>query len=403
MNRKLTLSVMAAVFMHIWLSATAQPQLPPAEPEVPPMVGHIFQPELVEFEESLLENLQLPPGFEIQVFAQDLGNPRKLAIAEDGTVYATRRESGDVIRLRDTDGDWRADEIEVVAEGIDHINGVIIHEGRIYLGPPTQVLVADLNDDGSLGELEVFMADLPDGGQHPNRTFAMGPDGMFYISIGSSCNACDESNEEHATMLRAEADGTNRSIYAEGLRNTVGFSWHPETGELWGLDMGTDWRGDDSPPEELNHIEQGHHYGWPFCWGDRQVDPYLPDEPEGMTKEEFCPTTAPPRLTYQAHASPLDMLFYNGEQFPEDYRGDALVTLRGSWNRFPAVGYKLVRIRFENGEPVAFEDFITGFLINEGREQFGRPVGIVMGNDGAIFFADDTNGVIYRVSYNGAD
>jgi glucose/arabinose dehydrogenase len=372
------------------------------EADAPPVVGNIFQPEHVEFEEALLDNLQLPPGFEIGVFAQGLDNPRKLAVAEDGTVYVTQRDTGNVLALRDSDGDWRADEIVVVAEGIDNLNGIMIREDRVYLGPPRQILVAERLEGGMLlGEPEVFIDDLPDGGQHPNRTFAMGPDGMFYLSIGSSCNSCDESNPEHATMLRFEADGSGRSIYAEGLRNTVGFDWHPETAALWGLDMGSDWRGDDDPPEEFNLIAEGNHYGWPFCFADRQVDPYLPAEPEDMSREEFCATTEPPALTYQAHASPLDMLFYSGEQFPEDYRGDAIVTLRGSWNRFPAVGYKLVRIRFEDGQPVAFEDFITGFLIDEGRAQFGRPVGMVMANDGSVLFADDTGGVIYRLSYKG--
>ncbi|MDQ3397415.1 MAG: PQQ-dependent sugar dehydrogenase [Deinococcota bacterium] len=371
------------------------------EAQVAPMVGHIMQPEEREPSEELMQSLQLPEGFEITIFAEGLGNPRKLAIAEDGTVYVTRRSEGDVLMLRDSNGDGRADEQETVASGIDHINGIIIHEGQLYLGPPTEILVADIAEDGTVSEPRVFVDGLPDGGQHPNRTLAFGPDGMFYVSVGSSCNACDESNPEHATMLRFEADGSGRTVFAEGLRNTIGFGWHPETGEFWGMDHGSDWRGDDQPPEEFNRLEQGEHYGWPFCFADQQVDIYLPADPEDSSKEEFCPTTAPPVLTYQAHSSPLALVFYTGEQFPEEYRGDAFVTMRGSWNRLPAVGYKVVRIRFEDGQPAEFEDFVSGFLIEDGLAQFGRPTGMAQAPDGSLFFTDDTGGVIYRVAYIG--
>ena len=245
----------------------------------------------------------------------------------------------------------------------------------------------------------MLINNLPDGGQHPNRTIAFGPDGMLYITVGSTCNACDEPNDEHATILRSQPDGSNRTIYAEGLRNTIGFGWHPQTRELWGMDHGSDWRGNDQPPEELNRIQQGEHFGWPFCWGDRRPDVYLSAEPKGTTKEEFCAKTQPPVLTYTAHSAPLGMVFYTGSQFPQEYRGDAFVTMRGSWNRNPPVGYKVVRVRYQNGKPVAIEDFITGFLNEKRTAQFGRPVGIAVAPDGSLLFTDDTNGVIYRMSY----
>jgi glucose/arabinose dehydrogenase len=377
-----------------------------AEAERPPTIeGNLFVPEQREFDEARLTNLRLPEGFRIHVVASGLENVRQIAEAEDGTLYVSRRLQKDVLALRDTDGDGRIDEQATITAGIDNVNGLILHDGRLYIAPPKQVLVADRADDGTVSEFEVFVDDLPDGGQHPNRTMAVSPDGDFFVSVGSSCNSCRESNEEHATLLRFDRNGGSRTIFAEGLRNTIGFAWHPDTGELWGMDHGTDWRGDDAPPEELNRIREGRHYGWPFCWGDREVDRYIPLDPlengTEIPKESFCPTTEPPVLMYQAHSSPLGLVFYTGEQFPSEYRGDAFITMRGSWNRYPAVGYKVVRVRFENGQPREFVDFVDGFLIDEGRAFFGRPSGILVSRDGSLLFTDDTGGVIYRVSYVG--
>jgi membrane associated rhomboid family serine protease len=260
-------------------------------------------------------------------------------------------------------------------------------------------LIPFLLANGTEGKLQTLIDDIPDAGQHPNRTIAFGPDKMLYLSVGSTCNACDEPNKEHATLLQVQPDGSKRNIYAKGLRNTIGFAWHPQTRELWGLDHGSDWRGNEQPPEELNLIKQGADYGWPFCWGDRRPDVYLSADPDGATKKEYCAKTESPVLTYTAHSAPLALMFYTASQFPTEYRNDAFVTMRGSWNRNPPSGYKVVRIRYENGKPVKFEDFVTGFLTKDGKAQFGRPVGLATAPDGSLFFTDDTNGVIYRVSY----
>src|SRR5690606_36711482 len=146
-----------------------------------------------------------------------------------------------------------------------------------------------------------------------------GPDGRFYVTVGSTCNACKDADPRNATIQVAQADGSALAEFATGLRNTIGFGWHPETGEMWGMDHGSDWRGDDQPPEELNHLVAGTDYGWPYCFGDRQPDPYLNAEPSGATKQEYCALTEPPALTYQAHSAPIGMLFYTGDQFPEGY------------------------------------------------------------------------------------
>lgn len=371
----------------------------PQQQRIERVEGYLATPEQLEFKESLLQQLKMPAGFRISVFAKDLGNPRKLAVGSDGTVYVTRREQGDILALRDRNNDGRVDNIQTVASGHKYVNGITIRQNRLYFVTDRQLYAADIGKDGNLGKPQVLIDNLPDAGQHPNRTIAFGPDGMLYISVGSTCNACDETNDESATLLRAQPDGSKRTIYAQGLRNTIGFAWHPQTKELWGLDHGSDWRGNDQPPEELNRIVQGADYGWPFCWGDRRPDVYLSSDPKGKTKEEYCAKTQPPALTYTAHSAPLDFVFYTASQFPQQYRNDAFVTMRGSWNRKPPAGYKIVRIRYQNGKPAAFEDFITGFLNPQATAQFGRPVGLAVVPDGSLLFTDDTNGVIYRVSY----
>jgi glucose/arabinose dehydrogenase len=176
------------------------------------------------------------------------------------------------------------------------------------------------------------------------RNIAVGPDRMLYISVGSTCNACGETNEENATILRANLEGTSRAIFARGLRHTVGFGWHPVTGEMWGLDMGSDWRGNHSPPEELNRIVEGGNCGRPFCWGDGEVARHLNASPQGATREEYCAATLPPVLTYRAYNSPIGMTFYTADQFPAGYKNDAFVALRGSWNRNLPAGYKPVNM-----------------------------------------------------------
>ncbi len=367
--------------------------------EVKRVVGHVLTPEKRAFDESLLKRLRLPAGFQIGVFAKDIGNPRMIAVGADGTVYVTRRQQGDVIALRDRNGDGKADDRRTIVSGIEQIHGIAIKDNRLYLSPPTKLLVADIKPDGSVSTPREIINDLPDGGQHPNRTLGFSPDGMLYINVGSSCNACRETNPEHAAMLRVRPDGTNRTIFATGLRNTLGFDWHPQTRELWGMDHGSDWRGDDIPPEELNRLTEGGDYGWPFCYGKRVVDTVQNAEPEGMTRAAYCAKTVPTVLDYTSHSAALDFIFYNATQFPADYRGDAFVAMRGSWNRNPPSGYKVVRVKFENGKPVRFEDFVTGFLLEDGREQFARPVGLAIARDGSLLLTEDDNGVIYRISY----
>jgi glucose/arabinose dehydrogenase len=371
-------------------------------------VSHTIRPERRDFSEALMQQLRLPAGFRVQVFARDLENPRGMTVAPNGDVYVAEREAGRVRLLRDTDGDGRADVSRVVAEGLgegmEGVHDLRIRDGRMYMVRVNELLSASIGADGGLGAVTTHIDDLPDGGQHPNRTMQWGPDGMLYLSVGSQTNGVPEPDERTATMLRVDPASWEYEIYARGLRNTIGFGWHPVSGNFYGLDHNTDHRGDNWPPEEVNHVRRGLHYGWPFCGGDREVDWHVAQNPDGdVPRQEYCAQTEPPVLTYIAHAAPMQMVYYTGTQFPAEYRNDAFVTMRGSWNRNPPIGYEVVRVRFDaRGLPTAVEPFVSGWLIEGGRAHFGRLMGLAQAADGALLIGDDTNGVIYRVHYGGA-
>ena len=412
-----TVALVAALAAAVFFPARARTQqMEP--PRFAATLGFLDTPGYLPFDERLLASLRVAPGFAISVFARPEGNARMMAVGPGNAIYLTRQQQGDVLLLRDRDSDGRAEEVRVVASGLPLVHGVAVHDNAVYLIAPRIVWRAAILADGSLAQPVVLIDDLPDGGQHRARNIAVGPDNRLYMTIGSTCNACQETNPENATMLRAELDGSNRQILARGLRHTVGFDWHPDTGQLWGFDMQADWRGNTIPPEELNRIQEGGHYGWPYCFADRRIDRWLNVAPPGQSRAAFCAATVPPALTYTAHSSPIGFAFYTGSQFPAAFRGDAFVALRGSWNRTPPVGYKVVRVHFEDGVPVRVEDFVTGFLVDPARRRavfgnrdteftpplpgqsyfFARLTGLIVAPDGALLVADDTNGVIYRIA-----
>jgi Raf kinase inhibitor-like YbhB/YbcL family protein len=365
-----------------------------------PVQAVILRPASVAPSADTVKRLQVPKGFAVSVYASGLQNPRMMATAANGDVYVTQRQTGNVVLLRDTDNDGAADK-QIVVATLPQVHGIVIAGERVFLATVNDVYATTINaKDGSLAPLRRIIDDLPDGGQHPNRTLALGPDEMLYITVGSTCNACTETNPESATILRAKPDGTTRSIYATGLRNTIGFGWHPVTGEMWGMDHGIDWLGDDQPPEELNKIEQGKRYGWPYIAGKGIVNPQ-DDPPGGITHAQWTQMSEPPMLAYTAHAAPMQMLFYVGGNFPPEYNGDAFVAMRGSWNRSQPSGYEIVRVRFKDGAPQAIEPFLTGFVARsgEGWQRYGRLAGLTLAQDGSLLVSDDDGGVIYRVRW----
>jgi len=365
-------------------------------PTIAQFDGYIFSPGIVPASDQNIAQLKVPAGFTVKKFADQLGKPRILVISAEGRIYASDRDAGKVTMLSDANADGVADSKQVVAS-LKQAHGLAIHNGKMYITTVKEVYSADINTDGTLGPLAMIINNLPDGGQHPNRTLAFGTDGKMYISVGSTCNSCPEPNPMNATMVQANVDGTGMVVYAKGLRNTIGFGWHPQTNEMWGMDHGIDWLGDNEQKEEVNQIKQNAIYGWPFIYGEGKYNPG--DRPEGdTTYQQYLQLTTLPALTYQAHSAPMQMVFYTHTKFPAEYRNDAFVTMRGSWNRSQPVGYKVVRLHFENGKPARFDDFLTGFLVNNNSATFGRLVGLAVHPDGSLFVGDDENGVIYRIS-----
>ena len=342
-----------------------------------------------------IAGLKLPAGFRVARFADDLGAPRMLRVGADGTVYATRPSKGDVIALRDEDGDGRAERRWTFAE-IDDVHDLALRGNEAFFVSVRSVYRSPVAEGRASAPAKI-LDELPEGGRHPNRTIAFAPDGKLLVSIGSTCNACVEPEPEAATIIRLAEDGSGRRVFASGLRNTIGFGWHPKTKAMWGMDHGSDWLGDEFPPEELNLLEEGKFYGWPFVSGGK-----IPEQlqlPKGLDAAAYLARTTPAVLGYRAHAAPMQLAFYDATSFPEAYRDDAFVAMHGSWNRKAPAGYEVVRIDFADGKPVAIEPFLTGFVIEDGGATFGRPVGIAIAKDGALLVSDDKTGVIYRITY----
>jgi glucose/arabinose dehydrogenase len=388
-------ATMAGLLLSVSPLAIAQDNTR-SEPVTMRVEGAVFMPVRMDATDERVNQLQVPAGFKVNKFAEDLGNSRMIAVHPNGTVYVTARDEGKVFMLKDTNKDGKADEKKVVTEKED-VHGIAIHDNQVYLATIKEVFRGDIRQDGTFGELQKIVDNLPDGAQHPNRTLAVGPDNKLYISIGSSCNDCKETNPEHATIVQTNLDGSGRKVFAKGLRNTLGMAWHPQTKEMWGMDHGIDWLGDEEQQEELNQIKEGGDYGWPFVYEKGKL--LKKNQPDGMKIEEYAKKTIHPELLYDAHASGMGMVFYTGNQFPQEYQNNAFVAFRGSWNRSQPVGYEVARIRFQDGKPQGFEKFMTGFLIDGGKGHFARIVGVALHNDGSLLVVDDANGVVYRVAH----
>ena len=366
--------------------------------EIVPLTATTNYAQHVDFKESMLSQLKVPAGFTVGIAATGLGKPRMMAVGSDGALYVTRRDAGDVLMLKDTDGDGRMEELKTVVSQFSGVHGIALKDGWMYLISNRILQRGKLMPDGMVGKLDTLIKDLPDAGQHPNRTIAFGPDGKLYISVGSTCNDCRDANPENSTLLQVEPNAWSRRIYARGLRNTIGFEWHPQTGELWGADQGRDYLGDEVPPEELNRIKDSADYGFPIAYGERVID-QTREDPMGTTKEEYAAKTEPSMLGFPAHSAAMNLVFLNRlKGAPADYADDAIVSMHGSWNKKNPDGFKVLRVKFENGKPAGYEDFLTGFYNAGNRTRFGRPCGLVIGQNGVLYLSDDANGVIYSIT-----
>lgn len=346
-----------------------------------------------------IQNLQLPEGFKIDVFAEGIDGARSMAMGDDGTLFVGTRNEKTVYALQDTNGDYRADMVMVLDSTLEVPNGIAFRDGALYVAEVGRLLrypniEANLE---TLSEPQVVYDDYPTEFHHGWKYIAFGPDGKLYVPVGAPCNICDSTwvDERYGTITRMDPDGSNREIYARGVRNTVGFTWHPETGDLWFTDNGRDLMGDDVPPCELNRVaEAGQHFGYPFCHGGTIPDPEFGDQ-------RPCSDFVPPVQTLGAHVAPLAVKFYRGDNFPPEYQQYAFIAEHGSWNRTSKVGYKISLVKLDGNKAVSYETFIDGWLNETTQEAFGRPVDLLFLKDGSLLISDDYGDVIYRVTYDG--
>ena len=337
--------------------------------------------------------LDLPKGFNLGVFADLKGDlPRALAFDEKGVLFASIPGSGKIIALPDENGDGKADRIVEVMRGLARPHGIAFAGDFIYVGETDKVVRARYDPENlSVGSVEKLF-DLPGGGRHFTRTIRI-KDGKIYTSVGSSCDTCLEDSPYRAAVLVSDLDGAGLRVFARGLRNTVFFTLDAK-GRIWGTDMGRDFLGDNLPPDEVNLIEEGQDYGWPYCYGDRVRDAKF----RNGEKLAYCTETASPKFNLPAHVAPLGITFIKSDLFPGGDQGNILVALHGSWNSSVPVGYKIVKLSVLGDSVTGMEDFISGFL--DGKEVLGRPVDLIFDERGYLFISDDEAGLIYLLAKN---
>lgn len=360
-------------------------------------------------------DLNLPAGFEATIFAKLAVLPRMMAFDPEGNLYVSSSKSNQVLMVPDKNKDGIAEAPILISSDFNRPNGLSFIDNTLFVANQNGIVkLSKKNQQWS--SPQPFISNLATGG-HSVKTIKIGPDKHLYINVGSSCNVCNESEPTRATILRYSITGKPAGaipvvgrhslppIWARGLRNTQGFAWHPKTKEMFATNNGADMRSetkggkvnDALPPEHINLIKPGKHYGWPHCWGNIKNTKTMSTDPNFPGPDGFCKNTTPPAITLTSHSTPIGITFLDKSNFPVEFMQDAIVSLHGSWNREQLSGYKLVRIKFKNGEPIETIDFATGWLRNN--RAWGRPVDVITGPDGAIYVTDDRTGYIYRITY----
>lgn len=348
-------------------------------------------------DELPLDQIKLPEGFKIEIYAEGVKNARSMTLSPDGTLFVGTRGEGSVYALKDLDGDMKVDKIYTLAEKLKMPNGVAFKDGDLYVAEVSRILkFEDIeNKLENPPTPKVLYDKYPTETHHGWKYISFGPDGKLYVPVGAPCNICESEDKIFNTITRINPDGTNMEIVHQGVRNTVGFTWHPETKEIWFTDNGRDWLGDDSPSCELNHASEDFmHFGYPYC---HQGD--LPD-PEFGEKRPCSDFTAPVQKL-GPHVAPLGLEFYTANQFPDSYKGHLLIAEHGSWNRSTKIGYRIMLVKLENGKAVSYEPFAEGWLNVAEDDVWGRPVDLEFLPDGSMLVSDDFADAIYRISYEG--
>lgn len=341
--------------------------------------------------DDVVKQLELPTGFEASVYTDAVPGARSLALGKNGTLFVGTRGPGNVYAVKPSDAG--RPQVVKIAANLNSPNGVAFRDGALYVAEINRIVRFDRIEEqlDRPPQPVVLGAKLPGDRHHGWRYIAFGPDNKLYVPIGAPCNVCDQQG--YAVITRMNADGSGQEIYARGVRNTVGFTWHPGTRELWFTDNGRDWLGDDRPPDEINRATKaGMHFGFPFCHGGTIADP----EFGALGK---CGGSVAPARTLGAHVAALGVKFYTGTQFPSEYRNQLLVAEHGSWNRSERTGYRLALARLEGNEIRSYEPFVTGW--NQPDAVLGRPVDLLVLPDGSLLVSDDAVGAIYRIAYRG--
>ena len=352
-----------------------------------------------EIRSPQLDKLTLPPGFSIEVYAADVPNARQMVLSPNGTVFVSTRQAGDIYAVRDDDGDQLADQVFVLDSDLNMPNGVAFRDGDLYVAEINRILRYDDIESrlDSPPEPVVLNDSLPTERAHGWKFIAFGPDGRLYVPVGAPCNICFHEDEEprFATILSMEPDGSDVQIYARGIRNSVGFDWHPTSGALWFTNNGRDRLGDTQPADTLNHAPAaGLHFGFPFCHQGNIQDPEFNTRP--------CSDFRSPAQRLGPHVASLGMEFYTGDMFPASYRDHIFIAEHGSWNRSPEAGhtgYRLMVARLDGDRVTGYDIFAEGWL-EATNEAWGRPVDVEVMPDGALLVSDDSVGAIYRITYS---
>jgi glucose/arabinose dehydrogenase len=370
-------------------------------------VGEVIDTTLVNYEGLELDKIQLPEGFKIDVFAR-VSNARSLALSPDGTLFVSNRGEDKVYAIQDTNGDWKADKKYIIASGLTMPNGVAFKDGDLYVAEVSKLWkYANIENQLAAPPAPTLIYDdFPKDRHHGWKYIAFGPDGKLYVPVGAPCNICESQpnlpnspNVHYAAIMRMNADGSGREVYVDGVRNTVGFTWHPETGEMWFTDNGRDNIGptqsdtDNAPPCELNRASSmGQHFGYPYCHGGTILDPDFGDGKD-------CADYVTPAQNLGPHVAPLGLKFGTTSNFPALYENKIFIAEHGSWNRSEKIGYRIMLVTEQNGVGQSYEAFATGWLDDATQNVWGRPVDLVFAADGSMLVSDDFSGTIYRIWY----